>query len=571
MILFEKVRYQNFLSAGNVWTEIELTRSPNTLIIGENGAGKSTVLDALCFCLFGKPFRKINKAQLINSVNTKGTLVEVEFKIGKISYKVIRGIRPGVFEIYANDQLVDQTASTRDYQEYLESTVLKLNYTSFTQIVILGSSTFVPFMQLPASQRREIIEDLLDIKIFTIMNVILKHKINENKVFINDCKYRLELDEEKLKLHLKYIEDIKTQNDERLNQIKVEIQKSELSISKLNKTINEKDRSVVGLQNKIKDKDTVKSKLDEITKLESKFESKIRKFKKEIEFYNSNDNCPTCLQVLSEDLKNDNIKNSKTKISEIEEAMNQLEAELTKNNERLLDIYEINEEISTLLEDITDNNNQVSSINRYIQKLNENIEAERSDNVNLKDENEKIRNIKESMKKQEEIREELTNDKAVLDVAAELLKDKGIKTQIIKQYVPVMNKLVNKYLASMEFFVNFELNENFEETIKSRYRDDFSYASFSEGEKARLNIALLLTWRAIAKMKNSVHTNLLILDEVFDSSLDEIGVESLTKIFHEFNDGTNLFIISHRGDVLQDKFRSVIKFEKVKNFSRIAA
>jgi DNA repair exonuclease SbcCD ATPase subunit len=571
MILFKTVRWKNFLSTGNVWTEIDLKRSPNTLIIGENGAGKSTVLDALCFGLFGKPFRSINKPQLINSVNLKDTVVEVEFLVGSIEYKVFRSMKPYKFEIYVNDNLVDQTASVRDYQDYLESNILKLNYTSFTQIVILGSSTFIPFMQLPSHQRREIIEELLDIKIFTIMNTILKEKISENKVSLNDCKYELELHEEKLKLHLKYIEDIKTQNDERLNQIKIEIQKSEFSISQLNEAINEKDKSVVSLQNKIKDKDAVKTKLDEITKLESKFESKIRKFKKEIDFYKNNDNCPTCLQVLSEDLKNDNIENSKTKISEIEDAMSQLETELTKNNERLLDIYEINEEISTLLEDITDNNNQVSSINRYIQKLNQDIEAERSDNVNLKDENEKIRKIKESMKTQEKMREEYTNDKAVLDVASELLKDKGIKTQIIKQYVPVMNKLINKYLASMEFFVNFELNENFEETIKSRHRDEFSYSSFSEGEKARLNIALLLTWRAVAKMKNSVHTNLLILDEVFDSSLDEVGVESLTKIFHEFNDGTNLFIISHRGDVLQDKFRSVIKFEKVKNFSRIAA
>jgi len=571
MILFEKVRYQNFLSAGNVWTEIDLNRSPNTLIVGENGAGKSTVLDALCFCLFGKPFRKINKPQLVNSVNEKGALVEVEFTIGKIFYKVVRGIKPASFEIYANDQLVNQTASVRDYQDYLENTILKLNYTSFTQIVILGSSTFIPFMQLPANQRREIIEDLLDIKIFTVMNLLLKEKTQENKVFINDCKYEIDIYEEKLKVHLQYIKDIKTKNDERLNSIKAEIVKSESSISELNKFIEQKNENIQTLQGKITDQDSVKNKLDEIKKLESKFETKIRKFKKEIAFYGENDNCPTCLQVLSEDLKKENINNGKSKISEIEEAMSQLESELTKNNERLLDIYEINEEISLFLEDITDKNNQISSINRYVKKLNADLQTESTDTGSLKDENKKVRELKDAIEEQEKRREEFVNEKAVLDVAGELLKDKGIKTQIVRQYIPVMNKLINKYLASMEFFVNFELNENFEEVIKSRHRDEFSYTSFSEGEKARLNIALLLTWRAIAKMKNSVHTNLLILDEVFDSSLDEVGVESLTKIFHEFNDGTNLFIISHRGDVLQDKFRSVIKFEKVKNFSRIAA
>ena len=571
MIQFHKVKWQNFLSTGNVWTEIDLNRSPNTLIIGENGAGKSTVLDALCFCLFGKPFRKINKPQLINSVNEKGALVEIEFSIGKLSYKVIRGLKPHKFEIYINDQLIDQTASVRDYQEHLEKNILKLNYTSFTQIVILGSSTFVPFMQLPAHQRREIIEDLLDIKIFTVMNLLLKEKVQQNKIDILDCKNSIDVDEEKLGVHLQYIEEIKSKNKERLKTLKSEIKKSEKSISDLSEMIRKHNTKIKDLESTITDEGNVKIKLNEIKRIESTFEDKIRKFKNSIEFYENNDSCPTCEQVITEDHKCKNVDKDKSKITEIENAMEKLDGELRKYNERLLDIFEVNRQINTINEAVTDKNNQVSSINRYIQKLNLDLQIENNESGNLKEENKKIRELKKLIESHEKKREELVNEKSILDVAAELLKDKGIKTQIVRQYIPVMNTLINKYLASMEFFVNFELNENFEEVIKSRHRDEFSYASFSEGEKARLNIALLLTWRAIAKMKNSVHTNLLILDEVFDSSLDEVGVESLTKIFHEFNDGTNLFIISHRGDVLQDKFRSVIRFEKVKNFSRISS
>lgn len=571
MIHFRNVRFQNLLSTGNVWTEIQLDRSPNTLIIGENGAGKSTVLDALCFGLFGKPFRKINKPQLVNSVNQKGALIEVEFKIGSIDYKVVRGIKPGKFEIYVNNKLMDQTASVRDYQEYLEKNILKLNYNSFTQIVILGSSTFVPFMQLPTHQRREIIEDLLDIKIFTAMNILLKEKLQTNKSNLKDIKMFIDLEEEKLDVHKQYINDIKTKNKERIETIKSEIDKSESSIARLELSIDKSNEKVRELQATIDDEDDTRGKLKKIKDIESKFEDKVKKLKREISFYENNDNCPTCDQVIDEEHKCNHIDNGKNKITEIDDALEKLEVELRKNNERLNDIFKVNKHINTILEKVTDENNQVSSLNRYIRKLNEDVKTETEQGGDLKEENKKIEDIQKLIAEHESNKEEKIHEKELLDVAADLLKDKGIKTQIVRQYIPIMNKLVNKYLAAMEFFVNFELNENFEEIIKSRHRDEFSYSSFSEGEKMRIDLALLLTWRSIAKMKNSTNTNLLILDEVFDASLDVSGCDEFLKLLNELGKDTNVFVISHRGDILQDKFRSVIRFEKHKNFSRISS
>lgn len=571
MIYFHNVRWQNFLSTGNVWTDIQLDRNPNTLIIGENGAGKSTVLDALCFGLFGKPFRKINIPQLVNSVNQKGMVVEVEFTIGTSKYKVVRGIKPAGFEIYKDDALLNQTASRREYQLYLEQNILKLNFNSFTQIVILGSSTFVPFMQLPAHSRREIIEDLLDIKIFTAMNLLLKEKLQTNKENITDIKYKLDLETEKLEVHKKYVDEIETKNRQRIDGLKLEIDKSQSSISRLELEIDSNNKKVSTLQESINDEETVHNKLNDILKLESKLEDKINKFKREIKFYRENDHCPTCTQDINVSIKTEKIDESETKINQITEALDKLQQELEKENERLLDISEINKEIKEYLEKISDCNNQVSSLNKYITKIRNSIDTEVSDAGDIKEENKKIAEINKLIKGFEKKREEYVNEKELLDIASEMLKDKGIKTQIVRQYVPVMNKLVNKYLAAMEFFVSFELDENFEETIKSRHRDSFSYASFSEGEKMRIDLSLLLTWRAIAKMKNSTNTNLLILDEVFDASLDNNGCDEFLKLLNELGKDTNVFVISHKGDVLQDKFRSVIRFEKHKNFSRIAA
>jgi len=567
LIHFHNVRWKNFLSTGNVWTQVDLDRSSTTLVIGENGAGKSTVLDALCFALFGKPFRKINKPQLVNTVNEKNLLVEVNFTIGKYSYRIVRGIKPSKFEIYKDDVLLNQTASSKDYQKYLEENVIKLNYNSFSQIVILGSSTFIPFMQLPAYARREIIEDLLDIKIFTAMNVLLKEKVQTNKEKLTDVNYHIEMEEEKIEVHQKYIEEIKVKAKERVASLEKEISNAESSITRFERDNELYNKKVTELQESIQDEDRVRKKLNEILSIETKFEDKIKKSKKEIQFYNDNDYCPTCTQTIDVAIKTEKIEQSEKKISEIRVALENLVNELSKENQRLLDISEINTEVSEYLEKISDANNQISSLMKYMKQVRKSITETQEEKIDNTD----IEEIEKKIAELNNLKEKIINEREVLKVAADLLKDKGIKTQIVRQYVPVMNKLINKYLAAMEFFVSFELDENFEEVIKSRHRDTFSYGSFSEGEKMRIDLALLLTWRAVARMKNSTNTNLLILDEVFDASLDANGCDEFLKLLDEIGKDTNVFVISHKGDILQDKFRSVIRFEKHKNFSRVAA
>ena len=570
MIVFKNVRWKNFLSTGNVWTEIQLDRSSNTLIIGENGSGKSTLLDVLCYCLFSKPFRNISKQQLINSVNGRHLEAEVEFEIGTNSYKVVRGHAPRKMEIHLNGTELKQNAAIKDQQDYLEKNILKLNWGSFTQIVILGNASFTPFMQLNAPKRREIIEDLLDIKIFTAMNVLLLEKIRTNKQKLQEVKYKIELEEEKLKIHQDNISNIRTSNQKRLDELNEEINKSNISIEKLDLEINDRLKHIDYLTEKVKDQDAIKSKLNTIKDIEAKYEEKVRKIRKRINFYEENNQCPTCDQAISIEIKNRKVTESTNKITEIKDAAEKLEKELEKYNSRLVEMIEINKEIDQENNLLGDANNQVTSIQSYISKLNKDIRKESKEGSDLKEENKKVKEISKSLFTFQEKKKEDIYEKDMYDLAYELLRDSGIKTQIIKQYVPIINKLVNKYLASMEFFVQFELNEGFQEVIKSRYRDEFSYASFSEGEKMRIDLALLLTWRAIAKMKNSANTNLLILDEVFDASLDNDGCESFLKLLHDLGNNSNVFVISHKGDILQDKFSSVIKFEKHKNFSRIA-
>ena len=482
----------------------------------------------------------------------------------------MRGEKPKLFEIYKDGNLINQVASRREYQVLLEQNILKLNYNSFTQIVILGSSTFVPFMQLPAQQRRDIIEDLLDIKIFTTMNVLLKERLSDNKLKITDVKNALMVEDEKLNVHENYIHEIETKNRARIANLMSEVDKSESSISRLEISIESNNANIKELQDSITDEESVNKKLQDILKIESKFDDKIKKIRKEIKFFEDNDVCPTCDQDIDKTIKDAKITQGKNKVDEVTNALDKLQVELNKENQRLLDIAEVNKEIQEYLTKVTDENNQISSLNRYIKQMRESIDTEVSDSTDLKAENNKLRNIKKGIEALEKKRKEHINEKELLDVAFEMLRDKGIKTQIVRQYIPVMNKLVNKYLAAMEFFVSFELDEKFEETIKSRHRDSFSYSSFSEGEKMRIDLSLLLTWRSIAKMKNSTNTNLLILDEVFDASLDSNGCDEFLKLLNELGQDTNIFVISHKGDILQDKFRSVIRFEKHKNFSRIA-
>ena len=570
MIIFQKVRWKNFLSTGATFTEIDFTKSTNTLIVGHNGAGKSTILDALCFGLFGKPFRKINKPQLLNSINQQQAIVEIEFCIGKKQYKVIRGIKPNTFEIFCNDVLMNQDAAARDYQEFLEKNILKLSYKSFTQVVILGSASFVPFMQLSPADRRNIIEDLLDIQIFSSMNGIVKEKMSEIKDTTTKTKYEMDLANERINFQKQSIEEHKTRNDEEIAKKKVEIANSIDQNFKLQKDIELIQKHIDVLQKKIEDKISVEKKSKKLLQLESKIETNIKKNEKDIAFYEEHDNCPTCKQIIDGEFKSEQVTERKSKVNTQREGLTEISAEIAKANQRIEQIHGILKHISEHNNEIVKHTSTISAVHAFVNKLQREVEALSTHKDTLEIDNAKLRELREELGVLVKKQEELATEKQYYEFAGNLLKDTGIKTKIIRQYLPIMNKLINKYLAAMDFFVNFNINESFEETIKSRHRDEFGYANFSEGEKMRIDLALLFTWRQIAKLKNSTNTNLLILDEVFDSSLDTVGTEEFLKLIHEMGTDTNVFVISHKGDQLFDKFRSVIKFEKHNNFSRIA-
>ena len=570
MIIFEKVRWKNFLSTGNSFTEINFTKSPNTLIIGNNGAGKSTILDALCFGLFGKPFRKINKPQLLNSINLKECLVEIEFSIGKKQYKVIRGIKPNTFEIYCNGALMNQDAASRDYQEVLEKNILKLNFKSFTQVVILGSASFVPFMQLSPADRRAIIEDLLDIGIFSSMNVLVKDKMSIIKDSTQKTKHEMALTSERIGFQKQSIEDHKNRNDEEIEKKKKEVTTSIDQTFTLQRDVELIQKHIDVLQKKIEDKLFVEKKSKKLLQLESKIETNIKKNEKDIAFYEEHDNCPTCKQTINGEFKSEQVEERKSKVVTQREGLTEISAEITKANERIDQINGIIKHISAHNNEIVRHTSTISAVHAFVTKLQREIEALSVHKDSIESENTRLRELKEELGILVKRQEELSIEKQYYEFAGSLLKDTGIKTKIIRQYLPIMNKLINKYLTAMDFFVNFNINESFEETIKSRHRDEFSYANFSEGEKMRIDLALLFTWRQIAKLKNSTNTNLLILDEVFDSSLDGVGTEEFLKLIHEMGSDTNIFVISHKGDQLFDKFRSIIRFEKHNNFSRVA-
>lgn len=568
MIIFKKVRWKNFLSTGNQFTEIELDRSPTTLIIGENGAGKSTILDALCFGLFNKPFRNIAKKQLVNSVNNGSSVVEVEFSVGTKEVKVVRGIKPNSFEVYVNGNMINQDANARDYQKHLEQQIMGLNYRSFTQVVILGSSTFVPFMQLPTKARREVVEDILDIKIFSLMNFLLKNKTKELNEETRNVQYEYDLTKEKINLQEKFIKEVVNNKSEI-------IAENQQKVFDNNFTINSRKEDIVGLEQE-KDKLSydaeeqarLEQKINKLSKTEAALQNRKDNHDRQIQFFKDNDECPTCEQSITDATKQTQIESRGAKVGEITEGLRQLE-ELENAEKSKLDV------IISNLEAIRHHDVEIAKIRASIkemesfnEKLKKDIETYEKGQVS-DDDKEKLLKLKGKLEHVEEQKSKLTEDKFYIDVARNLLQDTGIKTKIIKQYLPIMNKLVNTYLSSMDFFVNFNIDENFNETIKSRFRDEFSYASFSEGEKMRIDLALLFTWRAIAKMKNSTNTNLLILDEIFDSSLDGTGTDDFLKILNTFHD-QNVFVISHKQDMLFDKFRSVVKFEKVKNFSRIS-
>ena len=570
MIIFQKVRWRNFLSTGNAFTEIDFQRSQNTLIIGHNGAGKSTILDALCFGLFGKPFRKINKPQLLNSINQQAAVVEIEFAIGQKNYKVIRGIKPNIFEVYLGDKLLDQDAKAKDYQEFLEKFILKLNYKSFTQVVILGSASFVPFMQLSPADRRSIIEDLLDIGIFSSMNGLVREKMSEIKDLTTKTKYEIELANERIGFQKQSIEDHKTRSDVEISKKQKEVTDSVDQIFTLERNIELIGKHITVMQSRVSDQVSIQKKSSKLLQLEAKLESRIKKIDKEVIFYEEHADCPTCKQGIEESFRTEQVTTLTDTKTEVTTALTDIAAQITTTSTRF-------EEIQKVLTHITDHNNEVvkhnstiSAINKFVTKLQREIEELQTHKDTSEEDNEKLKELREQLAALSTKMEQLSSEKQYYEFAGSLLKDTGIKTKIIRQYLPIMNKLINKYLSAMDFFVNFNINESFEETIKSRHRDEFSYANFSEGEKMRIDLALLFTWRQIAKLKNSTNTNLLILDEVFDSSLDTVGTEEFLKLIHEMGTDTNVFVISHKGDQLFDKFRSIIKFEKKNNFSQVA-
>ncbi|MDP7367993.1 MAG: ATP-binding protein [Candidatus Pacebacteria bacterium] len=567
MINFKYVRWKNFLSTGNQFIEIQLDRNPTTLIIGENGAGKSTILDALCFGLFGKPFRGVNKPQLLNSVNNSSCLVEVEFKIGSKNIKVIRGIKPNIFEIYVNNKMYNQDANVRDYQKYLEQQILKLNYRSFTQVVILGSSTFIPFMQLKARHRREVVEEILDIQIFSLMNMLLKQKLKTISDELRDIDYQLELTTEKIELQKKYIDSVKKNKDKIIkeknnlisdNEEEILIRQGEIDLLK-------KDNDV--LLNQISDTEKIQKKYNKLKAIQATLIEKHKSHSTVVDFFENNDDCPTCEQHIDEIFKKDMIFNKQKDVDKFSNGLKELEEELKKSRDRQKEISDITDKIRENEVQSAKDNSSVIQLEKFNSTLQAEIKQLLTGDVSKSD-YDKLKKLKNKLKGIDSQKTKLREDKTYSEAAKNMLQDTGIKTKIIKQYLPIMNKLINTYLTSMEFYVNFTLNESFEETIKSRYRDEFTYDSFSEGEKMRIDLALLFTWRAIAKMKNSTNTNLLMLDEIFDSSLDSSGTDEFLKILNTLAD-ENIFVISHKQDILVDKFRSTIKFEKVRNFSHV--
>tara|TARA_R100001377_G_scaffold29458_1_gene16025 strand:- start:727 stop:2436 length:1710 start_codon:yes stop_codon:yes gene_type:complete len=569
MIYFKKIRWKNFLSYGNHWTELNLDENKSSLIIGENGAGKSTVLDALTYVLYNKPFRKITVQQLVNSINTNHMEVEVDFTIGKNNYKVCRGQKPRIFEVYQDEILLNQEAHAKDYQEILEKQILKLNHKSFCQVVVLGSSSFIPFMQLPTNHRKEVIEDLLDIGIFSIMGSLLKDRASENRKVLSNTNNEIALLQERVNMQREYVKRIMQQKDEAIQEKKMSIEKLSNTNGILELNLTDDESKVTALRKEVEEEEAVRKKLNKLNNLDSKIGDKVKRLKKEIAFFETHDDCPTCYRPIDIETKSHSIENNKDSISECEEGFQKLEEEINSEQARVNHMMEVWKQIDGVNQLINNYKSEINANRSVIDSMQNDINKTDKEDVNI--EQAKIKELNHEMLELTNNKQSQTDDQEIISIATTLLRDTGIKSRIIKQYIPVINKLVNKYLAAMDFFVQFEIDENFNEVIKSRFRDEFTYASFSEGEKMRIDLSLLFTWRAIAKMKNSAATNLLILDEVFDSSLDTQGTDEFIKIINDLTLDTNIFIISHKTDQLVDKFNNVIRFEKHQNFSRVAA
>ena len=568
MIIFEKIRWKNFLSTGNVFSEIDLTSQRTNLIVGSNGAGKSTILDALTFSLFGKPFRKISKSMLVNSINEKDCVAEITFTIGKNDYRVVRGIKPTKLEIYCNGVLWDKESSVNEQQKNFENSVLKMNFKSFTQIVVLGSSTFVPFMKLSIPQRREIIEDILDIQVFSTMNVLLKDRVKENNIEVREIDYQIDLLKDKIELQKQHMLALEKINKEEIDRKRTKIEEYKKSETEKNNSIESLTKEIFNLNKEMKDYQKSNSNLQKLNTYLIKLQSKLKSCKKDHKFFEKNHVCPTCTQQLSDEFRENKLEESQSEISKMDTGIEDLESAIVDEQNKLQKFTELSTEVNNRNATLSQLNFQLTSIRKEVNSIEKEIKELEGSNPDKKAEYSKLEKLVKEKKDFSKQHASLKKDRDVLTTASHLLKDNGIKTRIIKTYLPTMNKLINDFLQRMEFYVNFTLDENFEEIIKSRYRDVFSYDSFSEGEKARIDIALLLTWRSIAKLKNSVDTNLLILDEIFDGSLDQSGTSDLGWILRNFDDKTKVYVISHKQN-LDDKFDRTITVEKSKNYSTL--
>jgi len=567
MITFRKIRWKNFLSTGNMFIEVDLSTKGTTLIVGENGAGKSTILDAVTFSLFGKTFRSINKPQLINTITRKDLVVEIEFSIQSNQYKIVRGMRPNVFEVYCNDNLVNQSAEMKDYQEHLERNILKINYKSFCQVVILGSASFVPFMQLPAHARRTIIEDLLDLQVFTTMNTLLKENVQLNNSELQENENGRKIVEAKIKMVKEHLKEIQNKNEQFIREKKQAATDIEAKISSTTEKKNTLLLQVEELRASAGDSGSIKKKIDKLKELRVQMEAKSKLLTNEVDFFKKHDNCPTCKQSISDEFSCEVVDKRSSEIEEIASGLEKLVVAYNDNNEKLKTIIAIESKADEIMVQVSHETLALRMLNEQLNSISKEIdEAKKTSKENS---DVKVVDLEKDLTNLSNRYNILQEDKQVLSAASMLLKDGGIKTRIVNQYIPVINKLINKYLSEFDLFVEFNLDEQFNEVIKSRYRDEFSYASFSEGEKQKIDLAILFTWRAVAKLRNSLSTNLLILDEVFDSSLDGQAADDLLKILQNISRDSNVFIISHR-EALHDKFENVIKFVKTKSFSRIA-
>ena len=570
MIQFKSCKWKNFLSTGDEFIEVKLDKSPTTLIVGQNGAGKSTLLDAISFGLFGKPHRDIGKYQLINSINQKKALVEVEFEIGNAEFKIVRGIKPNKFEIWQNGNMINQASNDRDFQKFLETNILKMNHKSFHQIVVLGSSSFIPFMQLPAWSRRAVIEDLLDIQIFSKMNGLLKERNTKIKDELSDISHQIELYKTKMDSQTKYINDLQSINKDMIEQKRVSIENHKSEITELFEDSKSVGKNLTALMSEEeKAHGAFLERMTDIKTAQAQNNTKIKALVKDARFFEDNDSCPTCEQEINIDIKTAKLSDIKKDASDVQSDIEYIQKEVSTAEKEGQEIKNKLNELRQRQQRINSNNDKISVIQREVDKVQKEINGLSGQSGDLKGAKTELNTLRESKESATEKKLEYVEERTYNEVIGEMLKDTGIKTKVIKQYLPVMNRLINNYLQVLDFFVAFHLDENFNETIRSRHRDSFNYASFSEGEKQRIDLSLLFTWRQIAKMKNSASTNLLILDETFDSSLDVDGVENLTKILSTLDDDSNVFIISHKGDMLENKFRSKIEFFKHKNFSKI--